>query len=333
MFLETTNVKMLKDKFGRQHDYLRISITENCNFRCTYCMPIEDYPFVPQKNMMSKGEIVQIIRLFHSAGVKKVRFTGGEPLMRKDFIEILEGIQDLELSLHLTTNALLLDRYIDDLKRLNLTSINVSIDSLNKEKFKKITHRDFLDKVVSNIKLSIENGFDVRLNTVALKGVNDSEILDLIKFAIELDIPLRFIEFMPFTGNNWDLSKTLTKEEILKTVSLKYKFEAIHSSAQATASNFKIESGGNFGIISTITAPFCDGCNRIRVTADGKIKNCLFGTEEFDLLKSIREEKSNTAIIQESLNKKHQSLGGLSSLNKSEKHLNDKNRSMIRIGG
>lgn len=324
---------MLKDKFGRQHDYLRISITENCNFRCTYCMPIEDYPFVPQKNMMSKEEIVQIIRLFHSLGVKKVRFTGGEPLMRKDFIAILENIQDLHLSLHLTTNALLLDRYLDDLKRCKLKSINVSIDTLNKEKFEKITHRDYLEKVVSNIKLCIENDFQVRLNTVALKGVNDDEILDLIQFAIDLDISLRFIEFMPFTDNNWDISKTLTRKEILETIQGKFNFEAVESSAHDTAANFKLEKGGSFGIISTITAPFCDGCNRIRITADGKIKNCLFGTEEFDLLKSIREEKNNQSIIEESLVNKHASLGGLKSFNSSIKNFNTENRSMIRIGG
>lgn len=324
---------MLKDKFGRQHDYLRISITENCNFRCTYCMPIEDYPFVPQKNMMSKEEIVQIIRLFHSLGVKKVRFTGGEPLMRKDFIAILENIQDLHLSLHLTTNALLLDRYLDDLKRCKLKSINVSIDTLNKEKFEKITHRDYLEKVVSNIKLCIENDFQVRLNTVALKGVNDDEILDLIQFAIDLDISLRFIEFMPFTDNNWDISKTLTRKEILETIQGKFNFEAVESSAHDTATNFKLEKGGSFGIISTITAPFCDGCNRIRITADGKIKNCLFGTEEFDLLKSIREGKNNQSIIEESLVNKHASLGGLKSFNSSIKNFNTENRSMIRIGG
>lgn len=324
---------MLQDKFGRIHDYLRISITENCNFRCTYCMPIEDYPFVPQKNMMSKEEIITIIRTFAELGIKKLRFTGGEPLMRKDFVEILEAIQDLNLSLHLTTNGLLLGRYLDDFKKLRLTNINISIDSLNQEKFKKLTHRDHLNKVLKNIEAAKQKDFNIRLNAVALKDHIEDEIIDLLEYSGKLNIPIRFIEFMPFSDNNWDLSKTVSKKEILDIIASEYSYQAIDGKPEETSKNFKTEEGYQFGIISTVTEPFCQGCNRLRVTADGKIRNCLFGSEEFDLLVNLRNNKSLFETILLSLRSKHESLGGLKQFNKNINKSNSTNRSMIRIGG
>lgn len=296
-------------------------------------MPIEDYPFVPQKNMMSKEEIITIIRTFAELGIKKLRFTGGEPLMRKDFIEILEAIQDLNLSLHLTTNGLLLGRYLDDFKRLGLNSINISIDSLNQEKFKKLTHRDHLNKVLKNIETAKQKGFELRLNAVALKDENEDEIIDLLEYSGKLDIPLRFIEFMPFSDNNWDLSKTVSKQEILDMISDKFSFSPIDGKPEDTAKKFKTSDGFEFGIISTVTEPFCQGCNRLRVTADGKIRNCLFGKEEFDLLEGIRNNKSLLETIQLSLTSKHKSLGGLKQFNKNISKSNNSDRSMIRIGG
>lgn len=324
---------MLQDKFGRNHDYLRISITENCNFRCTYCMPIEDYPFVPQKNMMSKEEIISIIRTFAELGIKKLRFTGGEPLMRKDFIEILEAIQDLKLSLHLTTNGLLLGRYLEDFKPLGLYNINISIDSLNQEKFKRLTHRDHLKKVLRNIEAAKQDNFNVRLNAVALKNHIEDEIIDLLEYSGKLNIPVRFIEFMPFSGNNWDLKKTVSKKEILDIITSKFSFTAIDGKPEETAKNYLTAEGYEFGIISTVTDPFCDGCNRLRVTADGKIKNCLFGQDEFDLLRPLKRNENLTDIIKHSLTAKHKSLGGLLKFQKDIMKSYEENRSMIRIGG
>ena len=193
---------ILEDKFGRQHTYLRISITERCNFRCTYCMPAEGILLSPKSHIMTKDEIFGIAKIFVDHGVTKIRLTGGEPLVRKDFLDIIEQLSTLNVELAISSNGVLLDRYLEDFKRLGIRKLNISLDTLNREQFKQITRRDEYNRVIKNIKKTIEEGFQVKLNYVAKKEDNLSEIIDFIELTREWPVEVRFIEFMPFDGKH-----------------------------------------------------------------------------------------------------------------------------------
>jgi molybdenum cofactor biosynthesis enzyme MoaA len=210
----------LTDSFGREHNYLRISLTEKCNLRCTYCMPENGVLLSPQSQLMTANEVFHIAALFIQNGVDKIRLTGGEPLLRKDFSEILTSLSTLPVKLSITTNAILVDRYIETFKSCGLKDINVSLDTLNTTKFDAITKRDQFSKAMSNIELLIQEGFMVKLNVVLMKGFNDDEIIDFINYTRDKPINVRFIEFMPFDGNNWDKSKLVTFDEVLTAVKL-----------------------------------------------------------------------------------------------------------------
>jgi len=201
---------ILTDSFGRKHTYLRISLTERCNLRCTYCMPEEGVPLLPKEHLMTADEIFEISKLFVEAGVNKIRFTGGEPLLRKDFPQILENLATLPISMSITTNGITIDRYIDLLKKHNVNTINLSLDTLDADKFKKITFRDYFQRVYDNIFKLIDEGFHVKINVVLMKGVNDNEIVDFINFTKQHLVTVRFIEFMPFDGNEWKREKTVS---------------------------------------------------------------------------------------------------------------------------
>jgi molybdenum cofactor biosynthesis protein A len=327
----------LTDSFGREHNYLRISITEKCNLRCTYCMPENGVVLSPQSQLMTADEVFQIAALFVQNGVDKIRLTGGEPLLRKDFAEILTSMATLPVKLSITTNAILVDRHIETFKSCGLKDINVSLDTLNTTKFDAITKRDQFSKAMSNIEMLIQEGFKVKLNVVLMKGFNDDEIIDFINYTRDKPITVRFIEFMPFDGNNWDKSKLVTFDEVLSVVHLNYAevgVESIPNEKNFTARNYKIKNyKGSFGIISTVTNPFCDACNRIRLTANGKLKNCLFSTGETPLLKTFREGKSIEGIIQQALHQKKAVRAGMTELEDFENLDNHHNRSMITIGG
>ena len=281
----------LTDSFGREHNYLRISLTEKCNLRCTYCMPENGVLLSPQSKLMTANEVFHIAALFVQNGVDKIRLTGGEPLLRKDFSEILTSLSTLPVKLSITTNAILVDRHIETFKSCGLKDINVSLDTLNTTKFDAITKRDQFSKAMSNIELLIQEGFMVKLNVVLMKGFNDDEIIDFINYTRDKPINVRFIEFMPFDGNNWDKSKLVTFDEVLTAVNVHYAevgIESIPNEKNFTARNYKIKNyKGSFGIISTVTNPFCDACNRIRLTANGKLKNCLFSTGETPFARNI----------------------------------------------
>jgi len=193
---------MLTDNFGRIHNYLRVSLTERCNLRCTYCMPEDGVPLRKKSCFMSGEEVVSLIQVFSGLGVKKVRFTGGEPLIRKDFHFILKETSRLPLTLALTTNGVLLDKFIPILQESGLRDINVSLDSLRPERFTKITRRCLFDKVKDNISLCIDNGFNIKLNIVLINGFNEDEVLDFVNLTKNLPLAVRFIEFMPFNGNS-----------------------------------------------------------------------------------------------------------------------------------
>lgn len=329
---------ILEDTFGRVHNYLRISLTEKCNLRCTYCMPAEGVPLTPASNLMNAEEIYQIAKIFVANGVDKIRLTGGEPSVRKDFKEIIQKLSNLNVSVAISTNAVIIDKFIDDLKEANIKIVNVSLDTLNPERFKKITLKSSFDKVWNNLLLLIDKGFKVKLNVVLLKGENDHEIIEFIKMTKDLPISVRFIEFMPFDGNRWDRSMTVSFKEINEEVLRVYHKDEVIKLEDApndTAKNYQIKGyKGSYAIISTVTNPFCDGCNRLRLTANGRLKNCLFSEKESDLLTAFRKGEAIEPIIQRAVLNKAAVRSGLDTPEKFENTDNHhKNRSMIAIGG
>ncbi len=329
---------ILQDSFGRQHTYLRISLTELCNLRCTYCMPAEGIQLSPRSHIMSYDEVFEIAKTFVDHGVTKIRLTGGEPLVRRDADVILKKLATLPVELSITSNAVIIDRFIDVLKECNVRSINVSLDSLDAVKFKEITRRNDFEKVYKNIMLLINEGFNVKLNAVLINGFNDNEIIDFIEFTKELPISVRFIEFMPFDGNQWDKAKMVSYAQVMEYVNSNYDVDKVIRMQDApndTSKNYKIEGyKGSFAIISSVTNPFCDSCNRIRLTANGRLKNCLFSSSESDLLTPLREGKSIETIIQKAVQAKLKVRGGMDTMEKLEQpDLHGKNRSMIAIGG
>ncbi len=326
---------MLTDRHNRIHDYLRISLTDSCNFRCAYCMPDEDISCMPNHHLMQPGEIDIIAREFVKLGVNKIRLTGGEPLVRKGVGEIIEKISKLPVDQTLTTNGVFVDKYITQFKNAGIKSLNVSLDTLKKDKFFELTRRDQLEKVWSNILLLMEEGFSVKINVVAMRGVNDNEVLDFIELTRLHRLHVRFIEFMPFSGNHWENQKVITAKQMMQQVEGKLDYVKLQDEKHATAKKFKVIGyEGTFAFITTMSEPFCGDCNRMRLTADGKMKNCLFGKDELDILATLRRGEDIVPVIRKSLLIKHKVMGGQfeqSYENTDADRL--ENRSMIRIGG
>ncbi|WP_298505350.1 GTP 3',8-cyclase MoaA [uncultured Maribacter sp.] len=328
----------LTDTFGRAHSYLRISLTERCNLRCTYCMPAAGVPLSPKAHLMTADEVYAIAKTFVDHGVTKIRLTGGEPLVRKDFREILQKLASLPVRMGITTNGITVDRFIADFKKNNLKDINVSLDSLDVQKFKDITRRDYFERVYNNILLLEKEGFNVKVNVVLIKDFNDSEIVDFIGLTKDLNISVRFIEFMPFDGNKWNVKKMVSYAEIMKLVNTAYTSEKLlrlQDAPNDTTKNYSIKGfKGSFGIISSVSNPFCDSCNRLRLTANGCLKNCLFSSSESNLLGLFREGKSIIPSIAKAVKAKQKIRGEMDTLEKlKESNLHSKNRSMITIGG
>ena len=310
-------------------------MTDKCNFRCFYCMPDEKINFYPNSKLMSADELLNIAKIFVSLGVKKIRLTGGEPLIRKDAREIIARLSNLPIELAITSNGYLIDEYLDLFHEVGLKSVNISLDTLDAEKFHAITKRNYLKKVLSNIKLFIDNGFHVKINMVALKGVNLHEIKDFVQWTKNERIHVRFIEFMPFNGNSWDFSKIVSYKEVLNIVEENFEFDRIQDAKNDTAKNYRLKDGkGTFAVISSITDSFCSTCNRIRLTADGKIKNCLFSNAELDLLTSYRKGVDIEELIFKNIESKFAERGGFSDFKelKEEKDFG-KGRCMFAIGG
>ena len=338
MALIMENNSLLQDTFGRKHDYLRISITEHCNLRCTYCMPEDGISLTPKSHLMTADEIVSIAQTFVNLGVTKIRLTGGEPLVRKDARDIILRLGKLGVNLTITTNGILVSNFIETFKEARIKTVNISIDSLVKDKFNQITRRDYFDIVQKNIDLLLKEKFNVKLNVVLIKSFNNNEILDFITLTKDKNVQVRFIEFMPFSGNQWDKSKLVSYAEIMETVQSEYKFneiERLQDSTNDTAKNFKINSyQGSFAIISSVTNPFCSTCNRIRLTADGKLKNCLFSNSETSLLEVLRSGESIIPLIEQNLLSKKAVRSGMDDdLKFQNPELFSQNRSMITIGG
>lgn len=293
----------LVDCFGRIHTDLRISVTDRCNIRCFYCMPAENLQFLPRKDLLTFEEIERFVRVVASMGVNTVRLTGGEPLVRRDLHKLIEklaridGIKDIAL----TTNGILLAEQAAALKSAGLNRLNISLDALNEEKFRQITRRDGYEKVLAGIHAAQEIGFEqIKLNAVAIRGLSESEIIPFGHFAREQNLEVRFIEFMPLDADgNWDNSQVLSGDEILTRLA-----EAICpleplpvTNPSQPATDYQFTDGkGRIGFINPVTQPFCHNCNRLRITAEGQIRNCLFSTEEWDARASMRSGQSDTAL-------------------------------------
>jgi len=326
---------MIADSFGRIHDYLRISLTDNCNFRCFYCMPEEEYDFTPASRLMQTDEIIKLAEIFVANGVKKIRLTGGEPLVRKDAAQIIAALGKLPVELVITTNGTRIAEMLPVLKEAGIKTINISLDTLQPEKFFMITRRDVFHQVRSNIELLLQHKIKVKINMVVMKGLNDNEINDFISWTKYHPIQIRFIEFMPFSGNRWTSNKLFSLEEVLAVIAKKFTVLPLCGEPNDTAKRFMIPGHeGAFAIISTMTNPFCDNCNRMRLTADGKLKNCLFSDSETDLLGALRNNEDVLPLIQSTIWSKKKALGGqlVSDFEKIDA-TTIRNRSMITIGG
>lgn len=326
---------MITDNFNRIHNYLRISLTDNCNLRCFYCMPEEEYDFTPASRLMQADEIETLAKIFVEQGVTKIRLTGGEPLVRKDAAKIILALSKLPVELTLTTNATRLHDFVDVLKEAKIKSVNISLDTLQPDKFLLITRRDLFHRVRSNVELLLHHQFKVKINVVMMKGFNEDEINDFIEWTMHSPVEVRFIEFMPFSGNRWTSNKVISLDEMLSIINAKYSFLPLQNDKNVTAKHFMVPGHvGSFAVISTMSSPFCSGCNRMRLTADGKMKNCLFSNGEIDLLSALRNGEDVLPLIHQNIKMKAKELGGqfIADINGIDAtHI--ANRSMITIGG
>jgi cyclic pyranopterin phosphate synthase len=268
-------------------------------------------------------------------GVNKIRLTGGEPLVRKDAADIILRLARLGVKLTLTTNATRLHEFVDVIKEAGIKSLNISLDTLQKDRFLMMTKRDQFDRVRSNIDLMIAEGIHVKVNAVAMKGINDGEINDFIRWTKDAPLHVRFIEFMPFSGNKWNSDRVMTWQQILEVASSEFDILPLEREIHETAKKYTVPGHqGTFAVISTMSAPFCGDCNRLRLTADGKMKNCLFSQTETDLLTPFRNGEDILPFIHQSILDKKKSLGGqfTTDMDKIETSKLE-NRSMITIGG
>lgn len=319
----------MKDAFGREIDYLRVSLTDRCNLRCVYCMPEKGIANkLPHEEMLTLEEMYEIIKVFVNTGVKKIRFTGGEPLVRLGAINLIERVSKLKgvKEITMTTNGILLEDYIEPLKKAGLNRVNISLDSLDAEKYKEITRGGDIQRVKRAIKKAIEYDLNpVKINTVLIGGFNDDEIEDFVNLTINHPIDVRFIELMPMgEAKNFAKAKFIPNSTVLSRVSALEKIENddIHSPAQY----YKLPNAiGKVGLINPISCKFCKDCNRVRLTSTGKLKLCLHSNREIDLKKYLYEGEKLEEVIREAI------------LSKEKEHELEKditiNRNMNEIGG
>ncbi|MCS6925300.1 MAG: GTP 3',8-cyclase MoaA [Candidatus Binatia bacterium] len=294
---------MLCDIYHRPVQDLRISVTDRCNFRCTYCMPLDEYEWLAKSEILSFEEITRLARLFVMLGVGKIRLTGGEPLARRDLEKLIAKLAALEGApeLCLTTNGSLLAEKAAALKAAGLRRINVSIDSLKPERFRQITKRGDLAKVLDGLFAAKHHGFHpIKINTVIERGVNDDEILDLVEFSRTYGFAIRFIEYMDVgNANHWTSEKMVSKQEILAIISAKFPLREVgrvKGSAPSVDYQF-VDGRGDIGVIASVTEPFCTTCTRVRLTADGRLVTCLFSSHGYDLKTLMRNGASDTELL------------------------------------
>lgn len=327
----------LVDQFGRQHTNLRVSVTDRCNIRCFYCMPDEKIRFRPRAELLTFEEMERFVRILAGVGVDKIRLTGGEPLLRSELPELIrrlraiDGIRDIAL----TTNGILLDQQAAGLRSAGLDRLNVSLDTLDEETFQKIARRKGLQRVLDGIAIAKRVGFQqIRLNAIAIKGLTESEILPLAKFARQHEMELRFIEFMPLDADGrWQLEDVLSGKQIRKILSAEFGdlVPAARNDPSKPAMDYEFANGGGtIGLINSVTEPFCGTCNRLRITAEGQVRNCLFSDAEWDVRSVMRNGGSDEMVLQlvrESLAAKKRGHG------KDDLEFARPQRAMYQIGG
>ncbi|XP_074167113.1 molybdenum cofactor biosynthesis protein 1 isoform X2 [Sminthopsis crassicaudata] len=292
----------LTDTFGRRHNYLRISLTEKCNLRCQYCMPEEGVPLTPKADLLTTKEILILSQLFVKEGVDKIRLTGGEPLIRPDVLDIVGQLHQLDglKSIAITTNGINLARLLPQLQRAGLSGINISLDTLVPAKFEFITRRKGFHKVMEGIHKAIELGFyPVKVNCVVMRGFNEDELLDFVALSEGLPLDVRFIEYMPFDGNKWNFKKMVSYKEMLDMIHQRWpELEKLPEEACSTSKAFKVPgSRGQISFITSMSEHFCGDCNRLRITADGNLKVCLFGNSEVSLRDHLRSGASEEELL------------------------------------
>ncbi|KAF2882781.1 hypothetical protein ILUMI_23405 [Ignelater luminosus] len=325
----------LTDTFGRYHTYLRISLTERCNLRCQYCMPAEGVKLTQKNNLLTTDEVIQLARLFVKEGVTKIRLTGGEPTVRKDLVDIIASLKAINglQAVAITTNGLVLTRQLVSLQRAGLDILNISLDTLKPDRYEHITRRKGWERVMMGIDLALQLGYDpVKVNCVIMKGFNDDEICDFVKLTETKKVDIRFIEYMPFTGNKWEMQKMVPYQEMVKTIRNSWPgFHPLENGPNDTSKAWRVPGyAGQVGFITSMSEHFCGGCNRLRITADGNLKVCLFGNTEVSLRDALRagcSEDDLTALIAAAVRRKKKQHAGMLNLSHME------NRPMILIGG
>lgn len=325
----------LTDGFGRRHSYLRISLTEKCNLRCQYCMPEEGVKLTPRAQLLSTSEVLTLARLFVREGVEKIRLTGGEPLIRPDVLDIIAELRKLQglKTIAVTTNGMNLARQLPRLKEAGLDLLNISLDSLVPAKFEFIVRRKGFHKVMEGIDKAIEMGYNpVKVNCVVMRGLNEDELLDFVALTEKKPLEVRFIEYMPFDGNKWNFKKMVSYQEMLDRVRQQWpSLEQLPVGRTETAKTFKVPGfQGHIGFITSMSEHFCGSCNRLRITADGNLKVCLFGNSEVSLRDCLRSGASDDQlreVIGAAVGRKKKQHAGMFSISQM------KNRPMILIGG
>jgi cyclic pyranopterin phosphate synthase len=289
----------LVDGFGRVHRDLRISVTDRCNFRCTYCMPAEGLQWLPRDQVLTFEEIERIARVcVQRFGIDSIRLTGGEPTVRAHLPVLVGKLAALGADLALTTNGATLRMIAGDLVAAGLRRVNISLDTLRRDRFAELTRRDELRGVLDGIEAAKEAGLDpVKVNTVVMRGVNDDEVLDLAVFGRDRGVVVRFIEWMPLDADQrWESDAVVSQDEILRTIDAVYPVEAIQRGSEP-AERFVYRDGmGEVGVIPSVTRPFCGSCDRIRLTADGQLRSCLFAVDEVDLRALLRDGASDDDV-------------------------------------
>ena len=288
----------LVDRFARVHRDLRISLTDRCSLRCTYCMPEQGNEWLARQSILTLDEIVEVATVAAAAGITTFRLTGGEPLLRTDIVEIVRRLAaiaspDGPIEIAMTTNGIRLPEVLPDLVAAGLARLNISLDTLDRERFRNLTRRDRLDEVLDGVRAAQASGLrPLKINAVAMRGVNDDELADLVAFAVAHDAQMRFIEQMPLdAGHTWDRTSMVTREEILEALAARWSLEPVPGRGGAPAERWRLDGGPHtVGVIASVTAPFCGACDRMRLTADGQLRNCLFSIDEYDLLPVLRSE-------------------------------------------
>ena len=293
----------LIDTFGRVVDDLRISVTDRCNFRCVYCMPEEGLEWLHKSKLLSFEEITRVAAVFVELGVRTIRLTGGEPTLRRELPSLVAMLADLhpELDLAMTTNGFLLDELAQLLADAGLRRVNVSVDSLMRHRFHEITRRDALDRVMAGVRAAEAAGLGpIKLNCVVVRGANDDEVFNFARLARETGWEVRFIEFMPLDADRtWERSQVVSQEEIIAAIEGVFDLEpVVRGPEPATVWRFADGSPGSVGVIPSVSAPFCDNCNRVRITADGQLRTCLFSIKETDLRALVRGGATNGEIAE-----------------------------------